>query len=126
MEDESPPNESEPQEITSPEEETHETRQLLKMLNKMYDCITEDTLPITAVQTSPDIQKFCDVMLAQKNSLLISKNSKLWLPYMDMLDVLRKFLKAERTGNWKLHLQAMHEMLPYLAASGHNLYTKSV
>ena len=45
---------------------------------------------------------------------------------MDMLDIHRKFLKAERTGNWKLHLQAMHDMLPYLAASGHNLYTKSV
>ena len=45
---------------------------------------------------------------------------------MDMLDILRKFLKAERTGNWKLHLQAIHDMLPYLAASGHNLYTKSV
>ena len=125
LEDESSPNESEPQEITFLEEETHETRQLLKMLTKMHDCITEGTLPITAVQTSPDIQKFCD-MLAQKNSLLISKNLKLWFQYMDMLDVLRKFLKAEKTGNWKLHLQAMHEILLYLAASGHNLYTKSV
>ena len=45
---------------------------------------------------------------------------------MDMMGILRKFLKAERTGNWNLHLQAMHTMLPYLAASGHNLYTKSV
>jgi hypothetical protein len=35
------------------------------------------------------------------------------------------FVKAERTGNWKLHLQAVSEMLPYLAASGHNLYAKS-
>ena len=94
----------------------------------MHDCITEGTLPITAVQTSPDMQRFCDIniMLAQKNSLLISKNSKLWFQYMEMLDILRKFLKAERTGNWKLYLQAIHEILPYLAASGHNLYTKSV
>ena len=117
LENKSPQNESESQEITYLEEETHETRQLLKMLTKMYGCITEGILPITAVQTSPDMQRFCDIMLAQKNSLLISKNSKLWFQYMEMLDILRKFLKAERTGNWKLHLQAMHEMFPYLAAS---------
>ncbi|CAM1324721.1 Uncharacterised protein r2_g3346 [Pycnogonum litorale] len=41
-----------------------------------------------------------------------------------MVDILRKFLKAERLGIWELHIQAMRYMLPYLAASGHNLYTK--
>ena len=42
-----------------------------------------------------------------------------------MLDVLKKFIKAERTGNWKLHLQSVLEMIPYMAAAGHNAYTKS-
>ena len=45
---------------------------------------------------------------------------------MKMMDILRKYLRAERTGNWKLHLQVMQNMLPYLAACGHKLYTKSV
>ena len=44
---------------------------------------------------------------------------------MKMVDILRKFVRAERIGNWALHLEAVSEMLPYLAASGHNLYTKS-
>ena len=44
---------------------------------------------------------------------------------MDMVDILRKYIRAERTGNWSLHLHAIQEMLPYLAASCHNLYTKS-
>ncbi|VDI45484.1 Hypothetical predicted protein, partial [Mytilus galloprovincialis] len=42
-----------------------------------------------------------------------------------MVQVLRQFIKAERTGNWPLHLQSIQEMLPFLAASGHNLYTKT-
>ena len=42
-----------------------------------------------------------------------------------MVQILCKFIKAERTGNWNLHLQAVQDMLPYLAASGHNAYTKS-
>ncbi len=44
---------------------------------------------------------------------------------MDMVDILRKFVRAERTGNWELHLEAISEILPFMAASGHNLYTKS-
>ena len=42
-----------------------------------------------------------------------------------MIDILRNFVKAERTGNWRLHLQCVHDMLPYFAASGHRLYAKS-
>ena len=43
-----------------------------------------------------------------------------------MIDILRRYIRAERTGNWELHLQTLSEMLPFLAASGHNNYTKSV
>ena len=43
-----------------------------------------------------------------------------------MIDILLSFIKAERTGNWTLHLQALSDMLPYFAASGHNLYAKTV
>ncbi len=54
-----------------------------------------------------------------------SRTSALWVQYMNMIDILRKFIRAERTGNWELHLQAIQDMLPYMAASGHNSYTKS-
>ena len=46
--------------------------------------------------------------------------AKLWMQYMDMVNIVHKFLRAERTGNWDLHIQAMHDMLLYLATSGHN------
>ena len=42
-----------------------------------------------------------------------------------MVEILLRFLKAERTGNWYLHLHVLKDMFPYLAASRHNLYTKS-
>jgi len=93
---------------------------------EIHDGITEGHLSTTDLQTLPVIQKFCDILLVHKNSLMMSKNSKLWLQYMNMLDTLRRFLKTERRGNWKLYLKALHNMLPYLAASDHNLYTKSV
>ena len=44
---------------------------------------------------------------------------------MRAIDILRKCIKAEHTGNWELHLQAVIDMLPFFTASGHNLYAKS-
>lgn len=54
-----------------------------------------------------------------------SRTSKLWFQYMEMVDLLRMAIKAERTGNFSLHLLSVAKMLPFFAASGHNLYTKS-
>ena len=39
--------------------------------------------------------------------------------------ILRKFIKAERVENCYLHIEAVSDMLPYLAASGHFLCAKS-
>ena len=43
-----------------------------------------------------------------------------------MVYILRKFILAERIGDWDLHLQTLHEMLPFMAAAGHTHYTKSL
>ena len=43
---------------------------------------------------------------------------------MRMVDILRMFIRADHKGNWMLHVQALYEMLPYFAATGHNLYMK--
>ena len=51
--------------------------------------------------------------------------ASLWIQYLNTIRILRKFFRAERLGNWDLHLEAVSEMLPYLAASGHSLYAKS-
>ncbi len=45
--------------------------------------------------------------------------------YLDMIRILHKIIRAERLGNWYLHLEAVSEMLPHLAAYGHSLYAKS-
>ena len=44
---------------------------------------------------------------------------------MDMVAILRNFLRVERTGQWKIHLQAVSDMFPCYAAAGHNNYMMS-
>ena len=60
-----------------------------------------------------------------KNDLARSRTARLWLLYLEMISVLKQFIKAKNEGNWNLHLHSMSRMLPFFAASGHNLYTKS-
>ena len=45
---------------------------------------------------------------------------------MKLIVIVRNFLRSKQTGDWKLYLAALQNMLSYFAASGHNLYTKSV
>ena len=54
-----------------------------------------------------------------------SRTASLWLQYMHMIDIMRKSIKAERTGNFKMHLESVKDMLPFLAAAVHNHYTQS-
>ena len=54
------------------------------------------------------------------------RTGKLWIMYMKLIDIVRNFLRSKRTGDWKLHLATLQTLLPYFAASGNNLYTKSV
>ena len=45
---------------------------------------------------------------------------------MHLIDIVRKFIRAERLGDWHLHISTLQEMLPLFAACRHNNYTKSV
>jgi hypothetical protein len=64
-------------------------------------------------------------LLDEKKKSMTSPTAKLWLQYLEMVDITLQYITAERTGNWDLHLETLSQMLPYYAASGHNLYLKS-
>lgn len=51
--------------------------------------------------------------------------SKLWIQYLTMVTLLRRFLEAERTGIWAMHLNTVNLMIPYFIASGHIHYAKA-
>ncbi len=54
-----------------------------------------------------------------------SPTAKLWLQYIEYVEVLRLYIRAERIGNWPLHLVAVTNMLYLFAATGHINYAKS-
>jgi len=72
------------------------------------------------------LEKLFRSWLDTKSRLKVYPTAALWIQYLEIIDIYRQFVFAERTGNWELSLQSLHEMLPYFAAAGHNLYLKSV
>jgi len=51
--------------------------------------------------------------------------AKLWLQYFEMTALAKEFIRAERMGDWKMHLVCIKRMLPYFHAAGHYNYAKS-
>ena len=103
------------------------THQSLQRARELFN----DTLMNPSASVSLDLSSedalhvVIERLNAGKDSMKDLRTAKLWIQYMEMIGILRTFIKAERTGDWKLHLQAVHDMLPYFAAAGHNLYAKS-
>ena len=54
-----------------------------------------------------------------------SPTAKLWLQYIEYVETLKMFIRAERRGNWCLHLVLVGKMLNLFAATGHINYARS-
>ena len=55
----------------------------------------------------------------------LSRTAKLRCMYMEQIETIKWFIRAERTGDWNLHLVAVDRMLNPFAATCHNNYEKS-
>ena len=54
-----------------------------------------------------------------------SRTARLWLQYVEYVETCINFIRASRTGDWKLHLYAISKMTNLYAATGHINYAKS-
>ena len=96
---------------------SHEKNTDLHEATLLYEKLMQNTMSADQVCHTDVMTRIDDTLkrVTHPSSLLA-----IWLQYMDIVDILRKYIRAEHTGNLELHLQAVSEMLPYLAAFGHN------
>lgn len=100
--------------------------ELIQEAAELFDKFTNEEVYTQDVLENESLHKINSMIREAGRKFRSSRTSSLWLNFCDMVMLLKKFLKAERTGNWNLHLSTLQEMLPIFAATGHNLYTKSV
>lgn len=92
----------------------------------LYEQVINKNIEPEDVEKSSVLKKVEQVFVRLRNSLAEkSRTAKLWLLYMDYVDVMKMFIKAERSGDWLGHLDAIQKMLPLFAATGHINYAKS-
>ena len=97
----------------------------LSKARQLINEILEGDKSMGVVLASRAIDAISKKVDEEKRSMKDQRTTTLWLQYMDMIDILRQFIKAEQTGNWLLHMQSVQNMLPFFAAAGHHHYTKS-
>ena len=96
----------------------------LEAVGNLFDDVLTGNVTVEEACMSQELTRIIEWFDVKKQSIQAPRKAKLWLQFMNMMDILRMFLKGERMGIWTLHIHAMYEMMPYLAASGRNLYTK--
>ena len=91
----------------------------LKAAESLYDELMAMTKDAEEVANDEAIARIQAIRDGHVETLAKDPTASLWIQYLDMIRILRKSIRAEQLGNWYLHLEAVSEMLPYLAASGH-------
>ena len=71
------------------------------------------------------VNKVNNAILEWKIKLTDFRTAKYWIQYIEYIDIIKSYIRAERTGDWLLHLCAVQKMLTLFAATGHLHYTKS-
>lgn len=67
------------------------------------------------------VQCLLDEFSAHHNG---NPNFTLWTTYMTMVETLLAFIRAERDGNWLLHLESFAVILPWLTIYDHTNYAR--
>ena len=112
---------------TTRSEDTGETTPTdLEAVGNMFDEVLTGKVTVEEACMSQELTRRIERLDVKKQSIQAPSTAKLWRHLMKMMDLLRMFLKGERMGILALRIQAMYDMMPYLAASGHNLYTKCI
>ena len=98
----------------------------IEKIHSLFDSVSSKTVPFSSVYTSEEVIKLEKLLYRYKELLAKkSRTARLWLQYLEYVDTPKIFIRAERIGDWNLHLIAIGKMLNLFAATGHINYAKS-
>lgn len=103
-----------------------ERQEIMYNVEDTFSDIIEGQLLPEDVGECRDVQTVFTV-LHDKIAELSSQNrtANLWVQYYELVEIVRMYIRAERSGDWNLHLYCVQSMLPYFHAAGHLNYAKT-
>lgn len=99
---------------------------LINDLKECYISVNESTSSLEDIKHASILQEFVNLFDTKLEETASSgRTEKLWVQYIKLVGIMRLFVRAERSGDWHLHLYSVQLMLPYLHAAGHLHYAKA-
>jgi len=90
------------------------------------EVIDNDTSPVEQIHHIVDVERELQDLQSSLDQFNLSLQSKptavFWLTFMEMADILVRFIYYQREGNWIGYLSESANMVPYLTAVGHHKY----
>ena len=72
-----------------------------------------------------NVEKINSAIQVWKESISDCRTANFWLQYLEYIDIVKDYIRAEWTSIWNLHLSSVGEMLNPFAATGHIYYSMS-
>lgn len=75
----------------------------VEKLHGLFKGIEDKSIPVSHIAESKELMKL-DKWLTKYKAILANRSptAKLWLNYIEYVETLKLFIRAERTGNWVL------------------------
>ena len=92
----------------------------LNELLHLIETANKPQIETKIVQIKEDLLLLQPLWIAFEDTL--GPTAKYWSMFIDMVQVLKRYIRAERSGNWKEHLVEVQNMIPFLVSARHVKY----
>jgi len=99
---------------------------LITRIHQLVEGVHDRTMSLDDALKSTALDHMQVLLDNWRESMKSNGTARLWIQYQKIVEILRAFIRSVRIGHWTLYLQSLCEMQAYLAAAGHNNYTKSL
>ena len=97
-----------------------------KELERLISDVMNHTVSPNSLAESRELVQLGNALECLEDTLRsTSRTAKLWLRFMDYIEIIKDFICCERLGMWDGHLNAVTALLNLFAATGHIHYAKS-
>ena len=95
-------------------------------LQRTWDDLLHEAISLQEALDSKEFTKLAHtVSICLSDAKQLGRTAMLWITKLERVMTLLRFIRAERTGDWALHIKTVREMLPMFHAAGHTAYAKS-
>jgi len=94
------------------------SEELKNDLQLLFTSALNGEVSIDELQTQNSVQTaIATIQQSLDDASMRSRTCKLWAQYLDIVNLIQMFIRAERSGDWNLHLVTIRKLIPFFHAA---------